>query len=150
MSPISVPIIPQAGPIPAKFSQKPYTFLCRASRLPNSVSRMARTRSGSVPSTISSTPFLRKSSSRLSAASSSARRPSFLARLESSIIFLIVSPLSTFLSFMAIPNPLSPLTKSGNLFMVRHAPKDPPIVIAIEPGSMKLPITPKPSPEIIP
>ena len=69
--PIRVPIIPQAGPMAARPSQKLMILLCGLSIQLRSVSRILVTSSWSVPSTISIIPFFRNSSSMSDAASSS-------------------------------------------------------------------------------
>ncbi len=127
--PIKVPIIPQAGPNSAHFSQKPIIFLCLSSRHVSSVSRIPRTSSGSVPSTISIIPFFRKGSSTSFEASSKARRPSFLATLAKSIIFVITAPGSMDCSLKTIDALFNPVRKSGNLYEANVPATEPPIVI---------------------
>ena len=137
ISPISVPIIPQAGPISAHFSQTEITLLCRSSRHIRSVSRIARTSSGSVPSTTSKIPFFRNSSSRPLAASSSASSPSFRPTFARSMIDLMISEGSYFFSLNISIKDFRPFKKAGSLKHASVDPIEPPIVIATDGISMK-------------
>ena len=143
-SPISVPIIPHAGPISAHFSQKEITFLCRSSRHIKSVSRIARTNSGSVPS------FFRKSSSIPFAASSRASNPSFRPIFDKSIIDLIISDGFVEVSLNANEIDLNPLIKSASLKLPSVLLKDPPNVIATDATSINVPNALVPPLSIIP
>ena len=159
--PISVPIIPHAGPNSAHFSQNAITFLCLSSIQDRLVSMMPRTSSGSVPSTTSITPFFIKSSSISLAASSNASKPSFLATFERSMIFLIVSAGSSAFSLKVSVIPFSPLMKSGNLCAASTPEIEPPTVMMIDaestmffkasnPPLLKTPNTNITAPSIIP
>jgi len=159
--PISVPIIPHAGPNSAHFSQNAITFLCLSSIQDRLVSMMPRTSSGSVPSTTSITPFFIKSSSISLAASSNASNPSFLATFERSMIFLIVSAGSSAFSLKVSVIPFSPLMKSGNLCAASTPEIEPPTVMMIDaestmffkasnPPLLKTPNTNITAPSIIP
>ena len=137
--PTSVPIIPHAGPMAPIVSQNPDLSLCLLSMLFISVSRIPRTSSGSVPSTMSIIPFFIKSSSRFPAASSRERSPSFLATFESSIIFVIISGTLTLTCLKISVILFKPPTKFAILTDIIVAKTDPPNVISADAGSRKYP-----------
>src|SRR4051794_10032462 len=78
--PITVPMMPMVGAKPPALSNGSTLWRWRAVMPSISASRISRTRSGSVPSTTSCSPFLRYSSSMPSISSSRASRPSRRAR----------------------------------------------------------------------
>ena len=148
--PTRVPIIPHAGPMAPKFFQKPIFPWCLVSVFTRSASSMLLTSSGSVPSTMSITPFFMNSSSRLFALSSKARSPSRLARFERSMMLLMVSTSLAAGTLNISVNDLSPLIKSCMGFIIKIAPKAPPKVTSAEGASRKFMTAEKLLPNTIP
>ena len=134
----------------ATSSQKLILDLCRSFILISSVSIIARTSSGSVPSTTSKIPFFKNSSSRSPAASSSESNPSFLATLDKSIILRIIAVTSKEVVLIAREKLFRPPTKSAIVVEASIAAKAPPNVMIAEEASKKYLTPPTPALLMIP
>ena len=142
MSPISVPIIPNDGANSVRLSNTALFALCLSSKFPISVSSIALTNSGSVPSTTSCIALRIKSLSTSATSASRERSPSRLAFSAKLTIICTIPTRSGSLNvntfFMQPPIALS--LSPGLEIIV--APIAPPIVIIREGTSKYAPMLP--------